>query len=322
MKLFFSCDWGTSTFRLRLIDAGNLKVLSATTTGDGIAAVFERWKQENGPPEKRMSFYKNYLLQHIKTITGSFDGGLFDAPVIISGMVSSNIGMMELPYKDLPVQCTGADFIVHWVEPAAEDDYRLMIISGVRSQVDVMRGEETMLAGCNILHTHQDQLLIFPGTHSKHVTVKYGLVTNIATYLTGEIFELLGTKSILAAAVKKRNPAQNTLSRFFAEGVEEGCKLNLLNSLFHVRVNQLFKMATAEENYDYLSGLLIGHELKGITESKPGSITLVCGDGLKTAYMQALTILLVNCNLQYKNADEALIKGQRGIMWLSSPKGG
>lgn len=314
MKLFFSCDWGTSAFRLRLIDAKDLKVLSAIVTDHGIATAFECWKQKSVQEENRIGFYKNYLLEQVKKITHSFNNDLYDAPIVISGMASSNIGMIELIYKELPFKCNGTDLVIHTIPPGTNDAYQMIVISGVKSEVDVMRGEETMLVGCNIIGDEKEQIFIFPGTHSKHITVKNGLVTNISTYLTGELFDLLSAKSILSAAVKKNGLAQNTGSHFFIDGVGKGCGSNLLNSLFQVRTNQLFKKATPEENYHYLSGLLIGHELKDLAENKPDIITLVCSEGLKASYMQALSVIGLDYNLKYKNADDALINGQRIIM--------
>jgi 2-dehydro-3-deoxygalactonokinase len=316
MKLFFSCDWGTSAFRLRLVDAGTLNVLSEIKTDHGIASTFESWKLINQPEEKRIAFYQTYLFEQVKKVSSSFSQSFHDAPVILSGMASSSIGMLELPYKELPFLCNGADLVVHTLLTADDNaPHEIILVSGVRTHEDAMRGEETMLVGCNISNDDGEQLFIFPGTHSKHVIVSKGLVQSITTYMTGEIFDLLSTKSILAASVKKEDAEQTGLNRFFADGVMDGkATSNLLNSIFHVRTNQLFKKATVEENYHYLSGLLIGHELKGAAENKLSPVILVCSEGLKKNYMEALTILGLNDDLQCINADDALISGQWKIM--------
>ncbi|MEP7145051.1 MAG: 2-dehydro-3-deoxygalactonokinase, partial [Ferruginibacter sp.] len=310
MKFFFSCDWGTSTFRLRLVDAENIKVLSEIKTRHGIAIAFESWKQTNQQEKTRLAFYQTYLFEQVKKITVPFNDAVKDAPIILSGMASSSIGMIELPYKEIPFPCKGSGLVIYII-PADEDHrHKMIMISGARTDVDVIRGEETMLAGCKISEDDSEQLFIFPGTHSKHIIVKNGLVKNITTYMTGELFDLLSNKSILSASVKKDDPEPTGSNRFFIDGVLKGRASILSNSIFHVRTNHLFKKTTPGENYDYLSGLLIGHELKDVSANKPPSITLVCSEGLKKSYTQALNVLELASQVNYENADEALINGQ------------
>lgn len=76
-----------------------------------------------------------------------------------------------------------------------------------------------------------------------------------------------------------------------------------------MRTNQLFNKATPEENYHYLSGLLIGHELKDIPVNMSKAITLVCGKGLRDKYMEALHVLELSDHLTCLDADDALIRG-------------
>ncbi|MBC7889522.1 MAG: 2-dehydro-3-deoxygalactonokinase [Ferruginibacter sp.] len=314
MKFFFSCDWGTSTFRLRLVDTENERVLSTIKTAYGIATAFECWQQTNLQEESRQAFFETYLLEQVNKITMSFNEPLHDAPIILSGMASSSIGMMELPYKQLPFRCSGADLVVHFVKPLTNNGHKIIIISGASSEVDVLRGEETILAGCDITELDTEQIFIFPGTHSKHIIVENGLVKNITTYMTGELFDLLSNKSILSPSVKKNEEEQTATDPHFIDGVIKGRISNLLNSIFHVRTNQLFKKATAGGNYNYLSGLLIGYELKDIAGTKPSAITLVCGEAIKEVYMQAFNVIGLSDCLRYKNADDALVKGQWAIM--------
>ncbi|MEJ7588662.1 MAG: 2-dehydro-3-deoxygalactonokinase, partial [Ferruginibacter sp.] len=132
-------------------------------------------------------------------------------------------------------------------------------------------------AGARIIANETEQLFIFPGTHSKHLSVKNGMVTSITTYMTGELFDLLSSKSILSASVKKNERGDN--SPFFIEGVIKGTGSNLTNSIFHVRTNHLFNKITSFENYDYLSGLLIGHELKEIARDRLTAITRFAAKG-------------------------------------------
>lgn len=312
MKLFFSCDWGTSNFRLRLVDADKGRPLSEIKTDQGIAMTFDAWKRSG--KNDRIMYYQNYLFEQAKKITDSFGGPVDNVPVILSGMASSSIGMKELPYKKLPFQCDGSDLVVHSIGDEKDQPYKIILISGVSSKVDAMRGEETILVGCDIARNEAKHLFLFPGTHSKHVLVTNGTVQSIATYMTGEVFDLLSNKSILAASVMKNDPGAEFSNQSFEEGVKEGASSNILNSIFHVRTNQLLKNIAADANYFYLSGLLIGQELKDVLENKPAAITLVCSEGLQKVYTTALHILGLNDRLDFKNADDALINGQIRIM--------
>jgi len=313
MKLFFSCDWGTSTFRLRLVDAENEKILSEVKSGYGIASAFEAWKQKGKGEGERIAFYQSYLVDQIKKIDTSILKTTENIPVVLSGMVSSSIGMLELPYKNLPFRVDGSDLVIHTILSTADMSAQI-IVSGARSESDVIRGEETILAGCDIETSGKEELFILPGTHSKHIRVHNGWVKDISTYMTGEFFDLLSNKSILSASVKKDTQAQATHDRFFADGVKKGAALNIMNSIFHVRSNQLFGKATPEENFHYLSGLLIGHELKDLLESGNMPVTLVCGGELKKAYTLALDVLGAGSNLQNKDSDIALIRGQKKVL--------
>ena len=311
MQNFLSCDWGTSSFRLRLINVQNLLPLAEISSKQGIAILYSEWITSGRPEEERISFYQRYLFDQLAAMRKKFRLSLKQEPVIISGMASASIGMKEVPYKDLPFSISDANFKVMSLAASEKFPHPVMIISGVRTDREVMRGEETMLAGCDISSGAGEQLYIFPGTHSKHITVKDGQALDIKTYMTGEFFELLSAKSILAGSVKKEeNAAPNNES--FISGIKEGASENLLNSAFQVRTNNLFNKLTPSENYHFLSGLLIGCELGGLQLS-PAAITLVCNESIRIQYQQALQRLLPGQEVIYVNADEALVRGQYRI---------
>lgn len=306
MDTFLSCDWGTSTFRLRLVHAADLFVLTEEVNREGIAVIFKRWKNENGIENERLSFYRSWLLTQIKKLEEKQGMPLQHLPLLISGMASSTLGMKELPYKELPFKTDGSDLLINDIPPAQGFSNQLFLVSGASTGDDVLRGEETLLAGADAITGKQTGTYIFPGTHSKHVYVSGGQATGFKTFMTGEIFELLTVNSILANSVEKN---EATTGSTFQKGILEGASSNLLNSVFHVRTNSLFKKNTPGENYHYLSGLLIGHELKDL-ESAAGPIVLVCGGQVKEQYLQGLSILGLDKQVTYINADDALLKGQ------------
>jgi len=126
MQKFISCDWGTSALRLRLIDAGNMSVLAETASTEGISSVYDLWKQSMKPESERTLFYQSILKNQI-TKLGT---GLENIPIIISGMASSNIGMTELPYKEIPVSYDGRDLNIK-ILPATNKFNHTSMVTGV-----------------------------------------------------------------------------------------------------------------------------------------------------------------------------------------------
>src|SRR5690606_13697012 len=102
MRVFLSCDWGTSAFRLRLIQSDDLRVLAETTRGQGIAETYSRWIDQ-GKRHERQTFYASLLKERIAELRQQSGHPLTGVPVVLSGMASSSIGMKELPYQKLPV---------------------------------------------------------------------------------------------------------------------------------------------------------------------------------------------------------------------------
>ncbi|HRH47329.1 MAG TPA: 2-dehydro-3-deoxygalactonokinase [Panacibacter sp.] len=312
MKHFISCDWGTTSFRLRLIDATTKQILAETKSVQGIATIYGLWKEQ--PSVDRILFYSNVILQQIRILKKKVGYSLDNLPVIISGMASSSIGMLELPYKQIPFNVNTAELNIHIIPATETCRHQMIIISGVCTANDVMRGEETILAGCSIENTNDEQLFIFPGTHSKHVVIQNGVVKEIKTYMTGELFDLLSSKSILSASVEVDIMISNSES--FIKGIREAATTNFLNSIFHVRTNQLLGASDKKENYHYLSGLLIGEELKDIQNKNYVSVTVVSSGTLLTLYTEALSVLGLKDKSKQQEADEALIKGQALILNL------
>ena len=302
IEKILSCDWGTSSFRLRLINVADKTVLAEKTSGDGIAVVHSKWLQSGLAENERIGFYTDILLAQIEKLENHSLAGV---PVIISGMASSSIGMTELPYGDIPFRMNNTRLNVQGILPGAKYPHEILLVSGLKTKDDVMRGEETMLLGCEI-GEEGEQLIIFPGTHSKHVLVKDNLLVDFKTFMTGEIFDLLSNKSILSKSVKINEWFAH--QNIFEKGLAEGAESNFLNAIFHVRTNQLFKSLNPEENYHFLSGILIGSELKRIAGTKI-KILLVCGQPLYERYWRGLQLLCGKENLQYQDADKSLIAG-------------
>jgi 2-dehydro-3-deoxygalactonokinase len=188
------------------------------------------------------------------------------------------------------------------VIPATPDfPHVLLLVPGIRSDNDVMRGEETQLIGCGAT----SGLCIFPGTHSKHIVVQDGRAVDFSTFMTGEFFALLSGHSILAASVAEGVGSGDA----FLAGVDAAQGAGLLHSAFAVRTNHLFGRFSKTDNYQYLSGLLIGEELKGL-DRQP--VTLVAVPPLREAYALALQRLGFG-EVEHFDAGSAVVEGHRRI---------
>jgi 2-dehydro-3-deoxygalactonokinase len=306
-NIFLSCDWGTSSFRLRLVDTVTGAILHELVADEGIKVVYEAWLQSGQGPEKRQAFYLSVLSRHIDQLQRNYPSAPGEWPVIISGMASSNIGITALAYKPLPFAIDGHDLALVQLGQTDEFPHQTVIVSGACTASDIMRGEETQLVGCVALSAADNTLFIFPGTHSKHVWVSNGAVTNFKTFMTGEFFALASQYSILSSGIAAAAPVDTSA---FEQGVQKGLSENILNALFTVRTNTLFNRLSREANYHYLSGLLIGAELNDFRMDGMQAITLAGESGLTQRYSQALAIAGIHCPVQIIDAATATTQGQ------------
>jgi len=315
-RFFLSCDWGTTSFRLRLIDAETLETRAAIAGEDGILATYRAWTASGRPEEARLAFYLSNLRDHTGRLAREAGVPLEGVPLVLSGMASASIGMVQLPYKKLPFAIDGSDLPVSIVPASPSFDHPLAIVSGACTDSDVMRGEETLLVGALDRHTASTRecLVILPGTHSKHVIVREGRAVDFATYMTGEFFALLSQQSILSHTVEAGGTLEKAGNRgSFTRGVHDGAHGDLLRDCFSIRAGQLLDGPSAQANYFRLSGLLVGAELKGLLTRTSGEVMLVGGPALLPYYEIALQTLGPALRVSSCNADDALVRGQRSI---------
>lgn len=255
MKEFLSCDWGTSSFRLRLVEASSLKIIAAESNDNGCAVIFKLWRQSEKPESERIPFYQQIIKINIKILENKVNRSLERIPLVISGMASSTIGMMNLPYQKVPFLTDGSDIKTKIIEPNNTFTHKTIIISGVKTTDDVMRGEETKLIAFDSIHYKKERLFILPGTHPKHVSVETSRVTGFKTFMTGEFFHLLSNESILSSSIQcgGQFEEENNKSAFEA-GVKGSLTINILHHSFLVRTNILFNKYSKQENLYFLSG--------------------------------------------------------------------
>lgn len=234
-------------------------------------------------------------------------GAAENLPVVISGMASSTIGWRELPYARLPFALDGRDVV--WERPEG----RMFLISGLRGETDMARGEETQAIGlAAILGSDLPSrvTVVLPGTHSKHFTVEAGTITGLRTFMTGELFDLLSRQSVLRHSV---DPAAPVDTAAFVEGVRELDHAPLTGALFRVRTRQVLERQAAHANASFLSGLLIGAELAALRNRELPVIVAASGN-VRDAYTLAGDALGFGNQLRALDAEPLSVAGQAVIL--------
>ena len=268
MKHLIAVDWGTSALRGALL-AGDGTVLEELSAPDGILAVpaggfaavfanhFGRWQQATG------------------------------ALALIAGMAGSRQGWQEAAYCACPAGFADIASRLHWIAPE-----RIALVPGLSCEdqgvPDVMRGEETQVFGALDLLDVDDATMVLPGTHSKWVRVADRRIVGFRTFMTGELYALLRQHSILARTL----PA--TDGELDADAFRRGLahardSASLLHAAFSVRTLALFERLPPASMPSYLSGLVIGDELRAQGLGSASDTVVVIGaPALAARYRLAL----------------------------------
>lgn len=315
--LILSCDWGTTSFRLSLVDLQTHQMIGIIRNTGGTLATLKDWTMKGREQGiSREDFYLGELKKQIVSLRQESPFSPETVPVVISGMACSSLGIRELPYAPLPFSIDGSQVISQHIACPEGLAKEVLLVSGVAHQTDVMRGEETQLIGLASLYAInplETTVCIFPGTHSKHLTVQNGKMIDFHTYMTGELFSVMQQHSILKESISKTEYSgtlTGTDRQVFCLGVDQSAETNLLRSLFSVRINHLFSRLDGRANFFYLSGLLIGTELRSIARNV--RILLCANRQMGELYelaLQQLALLPRAVIIPADQADAAAIEG-------------
>lgn len=281
MTHFISCDWGTSRFRLRLIERAQRRIVAEHATAQGIQAL--------AAAHPIMDSRRKIMGEVLDSgITALGVGSLSDVPVVISGMASSTLGWQSLPYALVPAPIDGSTLRFLDFQHSGR---KVRLVSGLQTDSDIMRGEETDLIGLFASPIRQplteNSTVVLPGTHSKHVQIRAGQIVGFTTYLTGELYGLLSQSSTLDTPVD----ALFDQTAFMA-GAQTSRSHGLSAALFQTRARTVLGHLAAKQSRAFLSGVLIGAEVAALAVTATGRIVLAAGDSLASQYLLALGELL------------------------------
>ena len=260
-------DWGTSNFRAFQLDREGA-ILSRRASARGILRVVD----SNFEDALRLEI-GDWLQQG-------------ETKVLLCGMIGSRQGWVEAPYLPCPVGIAElANALLAVPFPGAE----VLLVPGVSGTdgagiPEVMRGEETaamgMLGACN-----GEGLICCPGTHSKWMALTDGTIQSFTTFMTGEVYGAVREHTILGRMMTGSSPVSRTA---FLAGVVRAREADgLLHHLFGVRTLALTGRLREDESASYLSGLLIGHEVRAAMPGK-GMVHLVGAAELCGLYAEAI----------------------------------
>ena len=215
---------------------------------------------------------------------------------LISGMAGSRQGWQEAPYCPCPAGFAELGQHLLWLHAD-----RIALVPGLSctsadtlNTPDVMRGEEVQIFGALQLAGRDSATLVLPGTHSKWVQVQGGRVTQFQSFMTGEVFAVMSQHSILGKTLDLNGAFDEAT---FLQGVDQSQQPgSILHHLFAVRTLGLFERLSAAQLPSYLSGLLIGEELRQQTASTHTEPVILMGsEALTLRYTLALQHLRIPC---------------------------
>lgn len=266
MAAWIAVDWGTSNLRAWKIGA------------EGILAQGESNK---GMGKLKPAEFEAALLE---VISPWLDG---PALVLACGMVGAKQGWREAKYRAVPCSPTDPAGLIRVDTVDKRLDVRIAPGLSQDRPADVMRGEETQLAGALALHPGFDGVFCLPGTHSKWAQVSAGEVVSFQTFMTGELFALLSTQSVL-----RHSMGDGWDEAAFDEGLSDALSRpdRIAAKLFTLRAEGLLHGLTGAQARARLSGLLIGIELAGAKPYWLGQkVKLIGAEKLSASYARALS---------------------------------
>lgn len=255
---WIAVDWGTSNLRAWVFDRDGQEI--------------GRFSSDRGMSVLKPDEFEPTLLE----LAGDYLPPDQVTPVIACGMVGANLGWTPAPYAAVPCPPPGVD---RAARPAPNDprlDVRILPGVSQADPADVMRGEETQIAGFLSQKPDFEGVICLPGTHTKWARIAGGEITGFATFMSGEIFALLSEKSVLRHTVSGMEWDDDSFATAVTDAMDAPEALTA--RLFCLRAKDLLRDTMAGEARARLSGLLIGAELLGARPYWSGQKVVILGE--------------------------------------------
>jgi len=294
---WIAVDWGTTNLRIwHCNQAGN--VLDETKVQMGMGAL-------------TASEYEGVLISHIDHhLSGK---GITE--VLVCGMAGARQGWQDAGYLTAPCNTPALNQAV--TVPTADPRIMVRILPGIKQPdpADVMRGEETQIAGFLKQTPDYNGLICLPGTHSKWVHVQNGRVVVFQTFMTGEVYDLLSRNSVLKHSVSGECFSQSDFVDAAKSAFENPTDVS--SQLFRLRAQHLVNDTDATVLSARLSGILIGQEVAAMERQwNHLPITLIGEEALCSLYKSVLEAVGKSVDLNLSAAPTLL-----GLIAIRNGKG-
>ena len=266
---WIAVDWGTSHLRVWLMDEQD-NVLQHLASDRGMSCL---------KPEE----FETTLIKMVGDALP--DQG--NITVICCGMAGSRQGWAEAPYSKAP--CTPPSIDAATRVSTKDPRISVFILPGIKQlpAADVMRGEETQIAGFLAENSDFDGVICLPGTHCKWVHISAGEVVSFRTFMTGELFSLICGSSVLRHSVDDDGWDTEAFDAAVSDAISRPAAI--AGNLFSIRAESLLSGLSAAAARSRISGLLIGIELAAARPYRLGQDVVIVGEtGIASAYETGL----------------------------------
>ncbi|OJA04854.1 2-keto-3-deoxy-galactonokinase [Halomonas sp. QHL1] len=301
---WIAVDWGSSNLRAWGLDQHDQVIAQASSDKGMLSLKADEYEAE------------------LERLVGDWLPTAGQIDVMVCGMAGARQGWLEAAYLPVPTQLDqlsqGA------VTPTlTSDQLRVYLLPGlsqtrgIATHFDVMRGEETQLAGLVADSPEFTGLACLPGTHAKWATLEAGAVSGFSTYLTGELYQLLANQSVLRHSIGNDELQDPACCEAFISAVSEiyAAPETFSSRLFGLRAQDLLdgRLPAGDTRGAVLaarlSGLAIGLELAGACRECPSDkpIMLIGNQALSQRYTLALNA--IGYQTQHMDGDLAVLAG-------------
>lgn len=266
MKHYITIDGGTTNTRVTLTEGARILQTRRLAIGSGGQAT------------------RRALCDALREAVGELAAGREICCVIASGMITSEYGLMALPHLPAPAGIRELHNALYHTRFPEIAPFPFALVRGVKTESDMMRGEETEIMGLSMA---PDTLVVLPGSHSKLIALdEQGRIGRIQTMMTGEMVTALSAHTVLRDAVELTAPLEETA---LCEGYRAARQEGLNAALFAVRVMKVRECASAAARYSFFLGAILSAEVDAILKAPEDRILLGGRQQLRAATEILLT---------------------------------
>lgn len=296
MSTVLFIDGGTTNTRFTLLQDGHIvakakQSVGAVTTRDASRNI----KLENAVRENIARFEAGHSCKI--------------SAVLACGMITSNLGLKEIPHLKAPVtfEKLAANVEPHILMNISED-LPFYMVPGIKfntddsvlAEKDLMRGEETEIFGA-LTDEYRDKTIVFLhlGSHGKAILYRDLAIRNSITTMGGELLWIACHNTILQSAVSDFNDFELQPS-YVKQGYEVCLKHGLTRSLYLGCVAKIAEARTPEEVTSFIYGAVTCCDLESFLPLINENPDFIFAYG-RDSFVQALIICMETFHPEFQN---------------------